>query len=106
FLLYGMGQLQPANEDFEGYDQAYILTRRGSHKRSAWIVRAGPATLLALVHGQCGALGGITPSLDDFREHLTEYGLWASADELQRGSLLSDLEHLGLVVDSPDAAGG
>jgi hypothetical protein len=45
-------------------------------------------------------------SLDDFRRHLGEYGLRGPAGELVHGKTGHDLSMLGLVVDSPDAAGG
>jgi hypothetical protein len=38
--------------------------------------------------------------------HLADYGLHAPAGELAGGQVGTDLEKLGLVVDSPDAAGG
>jgi hypothetical protein len=45
-------------------------------------------------------------SLADFRSHLAEYGLHVPAGELIGGKTGHDLAMLGLVVDSPDAAGG
>ena len=48
----------------------------------------------------------VPASLDDLRRHLSHYGLRTPAGELAQGRVGADLEKLGLVVDSPDAAGG
>jgi hypothetical protein len=44
--------------------------------------------------------------MDDFRDYLSDYGIYAPAGELQTGRTAKDLARLGLVVDSPDAGGG
>ena len=62
--------------------------------------------LVMLVHVCCAENPAIPVSLDDFRHCLGEYGLHAPAGELIDGKTGRDLARLGLVVDSPDAAGG
>jgi hypothetical protein len=44
--------------------------------------------------------------MDHLRSHLAQYGIGATADEFRTGLTARNLERLGLVVDSPDAAGG
>jgi len=114
-----MGQLSPQDATFTGYDQAYTLTKKigaqgeagqSTSKRrrdsSPWIVRFGPSALIGLVHACCRSQPGFSASIDDFRLHLANYGLLADFPELEGGYLANDLRRLGLVVDSPDAAGG
>lgn len=62
--------------------------------------------LVMLVHACCAANPSIPVSLDDFRQRLGEYGLHVPAGELVDGKTGRDLARLGLVIDSPDAAGG
>lgn len=113
FLIYGMGQLAPADPRFQGYDQSFILSKRGSARstegrpdRSRWIVNLGPSTLVCLVHACCRTQTGFSATMEDFRLHLAQYGILASGDELKTGVIGRELQRLGLVVDSPDAGGG
>ncbi len=106
FARYSLGQIQPAIDDEKAYDQSYLLIRKNKSNRSPWPVRIGPAMLIALVHACCTAQEGVPTSVEDFRDHLEEYGLWVGVGELSRGQIGTDLEKLGLVIDSPDAVGG
>ena len=62
--------------------------------------------LIAIVHACCVSKGRLPASLEDLRTHFSQYGLHAPAGELVNGAVGTALERLGLVVDSPDAAGG
>ena len=62
--------------------------------------------LIALVHAVCAAQNGVPASIEDLRDHLEQYGIWAGVGELSQGQTGADLERLGLVIDSPDALGG
>ncbi len=113
FLIYGMGQLAPVDARFQGYDQSFILSKRGSIKsadgrpdRSRWIVNLGPSALVCLVHACCRTQTGFSATMEDFRLHLAQYGIRASGDELKTGVIGRALQRLGLVIDSPDAGGG
>jgi hypothetical protein len=106
FLTYCLGQIQPAQIEFDGYDQAYINRKRGTAKNSRWITRPGPSTLIGLVHATCMDQGDANASIDDFVEHLEAYGLHVPAREVEKGDIANDFEHLGMVIDSPDAGGG
>jgi hypothetical protein len=62
--------------------------------------------LVTLVHA-CSAANPVIPvSLDDLSGHFADYGLRVPAGELVHGKTGRDLTMLGLVIDSPDAAGG
>jgi hypothetical protein len=108
FIRYSLGQLETKNLEQRSYDQSYLLASipgKNRH-RPNWVVRPGPAMLISLVHACCYTQGGVPTSIEDFRAHLADYGLHVPAGELIKGQVGADLEKLGLVVDSPDAAGG
>jgi hypothetical protein len=104
FARHSLGQVKAKDPDQRCYDLAYLLAYSGDRKPLP--VQPGPAMLVMLVHACCAANPIIPVSLDDFRSHLGEYGLHVPAGELVHGKTGRDLAMLGLVVDSPDAAGG
>jgi len=104
FTRHGLGQVKAKDPDQRCYDLAYLLAYSGDRKPLP--VQPGPAMLVMLVHACCAANPSIPVSLDDFRRHLGEYGVHVPAGELVHGKTGRDLTMLGLVVDSPDAAGG
>jgi hypothetical protein len=106
FLRHGLGQIEPTDSDQKEYDQAYLLVKRGRTSGERWFVDPGPAMLIAIVHACCVSKGRLPASLEDLRVHFSQYGLHAPAGELVNGAVGTALERLGLVVDSPDAAGG
>ncbi len=108
FIRHSLGQIDTHAPEQKSYDQSYLLTnrRKPRSRKSRWPVQPGPAMLILLVHACHKAQGEIPASLDDLRMHLADYGLHAPAGELAGGQVGADLEKLGLVVDSPDAAGG
>jgi hypothetical protein len=103
FARHSLGQIKAKDIEQKSYDQSYLIAYPGGKSLP---VQPGPAMLILLVHACCKAQGGIPASLDDLRRHLSFYGLRTPAGELAQGRVGSDLEKLGLVVDSPDAAGG
>lgn len=108
FIRHSLGQIETENPEQKSYDQSYLLAnrRKPRSRLNPWPVQPGPAMLILLVHACCWAQQEIPASLDDLRMHLADYGLHAPAGELAGGQVGADLEKLGLVVDSPDAAGG
>jgi hypothetical protein len=108
FVRHTLGQIETDNPEQKSYDQSYLLANRqkGRGRASQWPVQPGPAMLILLVHACHKSQGDIPASLEDLRNHLADYGLRAPAGELAGGQVGADLEKLGLVVDSPDAAGG
>jgi hypothetical protein len=104
FARHSLGQVWAKQADQRSYDLAYLIAFSGERKPQ--LVQPGPAMLVVLVHACCAANPSIPVSLDDFRRHLSEYGLHVPAGELVDGKTGRDLAMLGLVVDSPDAAGG
>lgn len=104
FARYSLGQVKTKNPEQRSYDLAYLLAYVGEGKPLP--VQPGPDMLIMLVHACCMANRSLPVALDDFRQHLAEYGLHVPAGELIDGKTGRDLVRLGLVVDSPDAAGG
>jgi hypothetical protein len=106
FVRYSLSQLQPRDPELQSYDQSYILHKRNNASNSPWVVQPGPTTLIVLVATCCRSAGSAPSNIGDLKLHLSDYGVHASAGELQDGIIARDLELLGLVIDSPDAAGG
>lgn len=105
FVRYTLGQRQTANESLRGYDQGYILRKRGEHAKAPWIVSLGPVAVLALVH--CCLREAAGPrSVQRLCQHLGSYGIGVDRDDIAKGDLGRKLRMLGLVLDSPDAESG
>lgn len=104
FARHSLGQVRTKDPDQRCYDLSYMFAY--TDDRKPLLVHPGPAMLLCIVHACCSESSDIPVSLDDLRRHLGEYGLRVPAGELIHGRTGQDLAMLGLVVDSPDAAGG
>jgi hypothetical protein len=104
FARHSLGQIETKDPELRSYDQSYLVASAGRGRPLR--VQPGPAMLITLVHACCKSQHDLPVSLDDFRRHLAAYGLRVPGGELAGGRTGGDLEKLGLVVDSPDAAGG
>lgn len=105
FALYVLMQRQAADARLRGYDQGYILRRRGTSRSSPWICSPGPVAVLAIVH--CALAGVSGPrSIRRFSQHLAAYGVAIDHREIGQSELGQQLRMLGLVLDSPDAESG
>jgi hypothetical protein len=105
FARHVLGQRQSATEVLRGYDQGYFLKKRGTHSSAPWLVSFGPVSVLAVVHCCLHGTGGAR-SVHRLAEHLEEYGMHMSLDDLSKTELGTKLRLLGLVLDSPDAESG
>jgi hypothetical protein len=105
FVTYSLQQRQTANQRLRGYDQGYLLRKRGTYDSSPWIVSLGPVATIALVH--CSLHGVVGPrSVHRFAQHLAQYGVSMDHRDIPQNELGHHLRMLGLVLDSPDAEGG
>lgn len=105
FVTYSLQQRQTANPRLRGYDQGYILRKRGTHASSPWIVSLGPVAALAIVH--CSLSGVAGPrSVRRLAQHLAQYGVSMDHRDIPQNELGHQLRMLGLVLDSPDAESG
>lgn len=105
FGRHTLGQRQTANESLRGYDQGYVLRKRGEHASAPWMVSLGPVAVLALVH--CCLKGAAGPrSVQRLCQHLGMYGIDVDRDDIAKSDLGRKLRMLGLVLDSPDAESG
>lgn len=105
FARHALGQRQTAIHLLRGYDQGYILKKKGNSSSSPWIVSLGPVSVLALVH--CALFGMVGPrSIHRLAQHLEAYGIAVDRHDIARNDLGRQLRMLGLVLDSPDAESG
>jgi hypothetical protein len=105
FGRHTLGQRVTANDSQRGYDQGYVLRKKGDYSTAPWIVSLGPVALLALVHCCLSEVSG-PRSVQRLAEHLGLYGIDVDRDDLTRSDLGRQLRMLGLVLDSPDAESG
>ncbi len=105
FVTYSLQQRQTANPRLRGYDQGYVLRKRGTHSNSPWVVSLGPVAAIALVH--CSLSGVAGPrSVHRLAQHLAHYGLSMDHRDIPQNELGHQLRMLGMVLDSPDAESG
>jgi hypothetical protein len=105
FSRYVLGQRQTTDDTMRGYDQGYILRKKGDYASAQWIVSMGPVSILALVH--CCLRDAAGPrSIQKLCQHLGLYGIGIHRDDVNTSDLGKKLRTLGLVLDSPDAESG
>ena len=105
FSRHVLGQRQTANALLRGYDQGFVLKKKGASSSSPWVVSLGPVSVLGLV--QCALSGMSGPrSIHRLGQHLASYGITVDRHEIARNELGHQLRMLGLVLDSPDAESG
>ena len=105
FVTYSLQQRQTANPRLRGYDQGYLLRKRGAHASSPWIVSLGPVAAIALVHCSLSDVAG-PRSVHRLAQHLAQYGVTMDHRDIPQNELGHQLRMLGLVLDSPDAESG
>jgi len=105
FARHTLGQRQTAVQLLRGYDQGYVLRKRGSAPSSPWVVSLGPVAVLAVVHCALAGMGG-PRSIHRLSQHLASYGIAVDRHVIASNDLGNQLRMLGLVLDSPDAESG
>ncbi len=105
FARYCLGQRQTSSPLLRGYDQGYVLRKKGSSPSSPWVVSLGPASVLALTHCALAGMGG-PRSIQRLVKHLASYGVAVDRNDIAGSDLGHQLRMLGLVLDSPDAESG
>jgi hypothetical protein len=105
FSRHVLGQRQTAVQLLRGYDQGYLLKKKGNSASSPWVVSLGPVAVLALVHCALTGMGG-PRSIHRLGSHLAAYGVIVDWKDIPRNDLGHQLRMLGLVLDSPDAESG
>lgn len=105
FARHVLGQRQTSISLLRGYDQGYLMKKKGSHSSSPWVVSLGPVAVLALVHCALAGMGG-PRSIHRLGQHLAAYGIAIDRYDIARNDLGQQLRMLGLVLDSPDAESG
>jgi hypothetical protein len=105
FARHCLGQRQASSPLLRGYDQGYVLRKKGSSPSSPWVVSLGPASVLALTHCALAGMGG-PRSIQRLVQHLAAYGVAVDRNDIAGSDLGHQLRMLGLVLDSPDAESG
>lgn len=105
FARHALGKRLTLNNVLKGYDQGYVLRKKGEHNGAPWVVSLGPALVIALVHC-CLYQGGGPRSVNRLCEHLAAYGVAVDPKAIGASELGQNLRMLGLVLDSPDAESG
>ncbi|MEA1071750.1 hypothetical protein [Sphingomonas sp. LY160] len=105
FARHVLGQRQAANPVLRGYDQGFVLRKRGTSTSSPWVVGLGPVAVLALVHCSLAEASG-PRSVRRLSQHLAGYGASVDHRDIATNDLGHQLRILGLVLDSPDAESG
>ena len=105
FALHVLYQRIPADTLLRGYDQGFVLRRKGTARSARWICAPGPLAILTLVH--CSLAGVAGPrSVQRLAQHMAAYGIGVNHRDIARNDLGQQLRMLGLVLDSPDAETG
>jgi hypothetical protein len=105
FIGHTLRQRDPAAKTSRGYDQGYVLRKRGQAEKGPLVVSLGPVAVLALVHSCLKEAAG-PRSVRKLCEHLAAYGVDVDLDDIANSELGKNLRMLGLVLDSPDAESG
>lgn len=105
FARHVLYQRQAADPRLRGYDQGFILRKRGPSKSSQWICAPGPVAILAAVHCALSGLSG-PRSVHRLAQHFATYGIAMDHRDIAQNELGHQLRMLGLVLDSPDAESG
>ena len=105
FARHALGQRDTAEPLLRGYDQGYVLKKKGASASSPWVVSLGPVAVLALVHCSLAGMSG-PRSIHRLGQHLAAYGIAIDRHEIAGNDLGHQLRMLGLVLDSPDAESG
>ena len=105
FARHVLGQRQTASDILRGYDQGYVLRKKGEHASAPLVVSLGPVAVIALVHCCLDGMGGAR-SVHRLCQHLAAYGISIDRNDIAKNDLGQKLRMLGLVLDSPDAESG
>jgi hypothetical protein len=105
FATYALAKRRTSDDGMRGYDQGFILNKRGSVERAPWIVSMGPVGVLAMVHC-CLAESNGPRSVGRFSAHMASFGIKVDLDDISLSDLGKTMRMLGLVLDSPDAESG
>ena len=104
YLRHSMGKLQAIEDDDKEYDQYFLLRKTSKTNTAPWLIEPGPALQMLWVHLCCKSNYG-SASLKELSSYLLNYGIVIPESQTAVTAPMR-LESLGLVIDSPDAAGG
>lgn len=106
FLAHSLRRRLVRDAEMKEHDQGYLLVKSSTSRNAPWVVRPGPALIMALCYTTHRSMNDAPVTLQDLARRFSQYGVRLSTGDLVEGEIARDLESLGLVVDSPDAGGG
>ena len=106
FLAYTLRRRLSRESALREHDQGYLLEKMPGPRNAPWVVRPGPVLLMAMCYATCMSMEGAPATLGDLATRFSYYGVRLTTGDLQDSVVASDLEALGILVDSPDAGGG
>lgn len=106
FLAHTLRRRPSKDPSLNEHDQGYLLAKLPGPTNAPWVVRPGPVLLLTMCYATWRSMRGAPVTLQDLANRFSYYGVRLSTGDLQDGVIASDLEALGVLVDSPDAGGG
>ncbi|MFN3625303.1 MAG: hypothetical protein ACK4TP_14715, partial [Hyphomicrobium sp.] len=86
FARHVLYQRIAADDRLRGYDQGYLLRKRGPSKSSQWICAPGPVAVLAAVHCCLSGLSG-PRSVHRLAQHLAGYGIGIDHRDIAQNEL-------------------
>ena len=105
FIEYSLRQKQTAEHHKRNFDQSYWIRKKASYKSAPWIIDLGPTSALTMIY--CCSYGyQESRTIYDFLDQLRQYGFILEEKDLNQSNLMSLLNTLQVVSDSPDAEGG
>lgn len=103
FVRHILGKKMPKEERMKGYDQSYIINKKGPYNSSPWIISFGDTSILAFVYCALGEQQTSKPILE-FEKYLKTYGITFDSNNKLYRQLSEQLRLNSLVLDTPDAS--
>lgn len=103
FVRHILGKKMPKEARMQGYDQSYIINKKGAYNSSPWIVSFGDTSILAFAYCALGEQQTSKPILE-FEKYLKIYGIKFESNNKFYSQLCEQLRLNSLVLDTPDAS--
>lgn len=103
FARHILGKKMPKEARMQGYDQSYIINKKGTYSSSPWIISFGDTSILAFAYCALGEQQTSKPILV-LEKYLKAYGIKFESNNKLYRQLSEQLRLNSLVLDTPDAS--